>query len=193
MSAPMSASRKSKLTHAAIFALVRRIPEGRVATYGQIARLAGHPRAARQVGYAMHQCPPGLPWPRVINARGRLSLPEGRTGALAQRGLGATGRRGSRDRVVLGPLAAPPSGRGARLPRRQPPVRTPTTITTRRAQACEQTATAPLYQGIAAGGHFLTRRLARRGLSSSTGRAGAQRRPEGVNYRMDAPRSRVAK
>ena len=81
----MSASRKSKLTHAAIFALVRRIPEGRVATYGQIARLAGHPRAARQVGYAMHQCPPGLPWHRVINARGRLSLPEGSTGALTQR------------------------------------------------------------------------------------------------------------
>lgn len=81
----MPAGRKPKLTHAAIFALVRQIPEGRVATYGQIARLAGHPRAARQVGYAMHQCPSGIPWHRVINARGRLSLPEHSTGALSQR------------------------------------------------------------------------------------------------------------
>lgn len=73
------------LTHAAIHAIVRRIPRGRVATYGQIARLAGRPRAARQIGYALHGCPPALPWHRVLNAKGRISLPAGSTSALAQR------------------------------------------------------------------------------------------------------------
>ncbi len=52
-----------------------RIPSGRVATYGQVAALAGAPRHARQVGYALHDLPPGssLPWQRVINARGEVS------------------------------------------------------------------------------------------------------------------------
>jgi len=58
-----------------IYQVVRRIPRGRVATYGQIARLAGLPRRARQVGYALHALPHGsrVPWQRVINARGELS------------------------------------------------------------------------------------------------------------------------
>lgn len=68
-----------------VYATVRRIPEGRVATYGDIAALAGRPRAARQVGYAMHRCASGLPWHRVVNARGRISLPTDSTGGLAQR------------------------------------------------------------------------------------------------------------
>ncbi len=61
---------------ARILAVVRRIPRGRVATYGQVARLAGLPRYARHVGYALHGQPPGtpLPWHRVINARGAISL-----------------------------------------------------------------------------------------------------------------------
>ncbi|KEZ78938.1 MGMT family protein [Salinisphaera hydrothermalis] len=75
----------SPLSHERIFAVVRRIPLGRVATYGQIARLVGRPRAARQIGYAMHRCPPGLPWHRVINAQGRISLPPDSTSALTQR------------------------------------------------------------------------------------------------------------
>ncbi|HKQ18877.1 MAG TPA: methylated-DNA--[protein]-cysteine S-methyltransferase [Candidatus Eisenbacteria bacterium] len=55
---------------------VRRIPRGRVATYGQIARLAGIPRGARQVGYALHALPDAtsVPWHRVINARGSISV-----------------------------------------------------------------------------------------------------------------------
>jgi methylated-DNA-protein-cysteine methyltransferase-like protein len=59
-----------------IYAIVRRIPRGRVATYGQIAELAGLPGHARQVGYALHALPAGtaLPWHRVLNARGALSL-----------------------------------------------------------------------------------------------------------------------
>ncbi len=53
-----------------------RIPYGRVATYGQIAALAGFPGQARQVGYALHSLPEGseVPWQRVINARGEVSL-----------------------------------------------------------------------------------------------------------------------
>ena len=58
-----------------IYAEVERIPRGRVATYGQIAALAGAPRHARQVGYALHDLPAGhaLPWHRVINAKGEVS------------------------------------------------------------------------------------------------------------------------
>ena len=65
------------------YAVIRRIPAGRVATYGQVAELAGFPGHARQVGYALYALRPnsGVPWHRVINARGRLSLgtvvPEG--------------------------------------------------------------------------------------------------------------------
>ena len=59
--------------------IVRRIPSGRVATYGQVARLAGRPRNARQVGYAMAALPDDLdiPWHRVINARGTISRRSG--------------------------------------------------------------------------------------------------------------------
>jgi len=64
-------------THARIYKAVSRIPRGRVATYGQIARLAGLSGQARLVGYAMHALPAGsrVPWQRVINARGEISLP----------------------------------------------------------------------------------------------------------------------
>ncbi len=60
---------------ARIYSVVARIPRGRVATYGQVAALAGAPRHARQVGYALHDLPQGttLPWHRVINARGEVS------------------------------------------------------------------------------------------------------------------------
>ncbi|HET9952543.1 MAG TPA: MGMT family protein [Candidatus Eisenbacteria bacterium] len=71
-----------------IYAVVRRIPRGRVATYGDVARLAGLPRQPRLVGYALHAAPEGarLPWHRVVNAQGRLSLGRGVTGGdLPQR------------------------------------------------------------------------------------------------------------
>ena len=56
-----------------MLAAVRRIPPGRVATYGDIARLAGAPRAARAVGTAMRECrDPGVPCHRVIGAGGGL-------------------------------------------------------------------------------------------------------------------------
>ncbi len=55
---------------------MRRIPRGRVATYGQVAELAGLPGHARQVGYALHalHCESVLPWHRVVNAAGAISL-----------------------------------------------------------------------------------------------------------------------
>jgi methylated-DNA-protein-cysteine methyltransferase related protein len=57
-----------------IYAVVRRIPEGRVATYGQVAAEAGLPGHARQVGYALHALTDeSVPWQRVINAQGRVS------------------------------------------------------------------------------------------------------------------------
>ena len=58
-----------------IYAVVRAIPRGRVATYGQVASLAGLGRSARLVGYALHALPDGsrLPWHRVVNARGEVS------------------------------------------------------------------------------------------------------------------------
>ena len=59
-----------------IYAAVSRIPKGRVATYGQVAVLAGLPRQARLVGYALHTLPADsdVPWHRVVNAAGKISL-----------------------------------------------------------------------------------------------------------------------
>ena len=58
-----------------IYAAVRRIPCGRVATYGQVARIAGLPGHAREVGYALHSMTSDrpVPWHRVVNARGAIS------------------------------------------------------------------------------------------------------------------------
>ena len=59
----------------AILKVVRAIPEGRVATYGQVASLAGIPRNARQVGTVLRDLPEdsNVPWHRVVNAAGRIS------------------------------------------------------------------------------------------------------------------------
>jgi methylated-DNA-protein-cysteine methyltransferase-like protein len=58
-----------------IYEAVRRIPRGRVATYGDVAEMADLEGHARQVGYALHALPPdsGVPWHRVINAKGEIS------------------------------------------------------------------------------------------------------------------------
>jgi methylated-DNA-protein-cysteine methyltransferase-like protein len=63
-------------SHRRIYQVVARIPRGRVATYGQVASLARLPRQARLVGYALNVLPVGspLPWWRVVNAKGTISL-----------------------------------------------------------------------------------------------------------------------
>lgn len=68
-----------------IYDIVNRIPRGKVATYGQIAGLAGVPGHARQVGYALHRLPEasGVPWQRVVNRKGQISLrSDGSAGSL---------------------------------------------------------------------------------------------------------------
>lgn len=71
-----------------IYRVVRRVPRGRVATYGQIAEIA-KASGPRQVGYALHALPEGhdLPWHRIINAQGMISLDSGIGGAGLQRAL----------------------------------------------------------------------------------------------------------
>ncbi|MFE8073247.1 MGMT family protein [Marinobacteraceae bacterium S3BR75-40.1] len=70
----------------AIWQVVHSIPPGRVATYGQIARLAALPGLARFVGRTLSRLPEGnsLPWHRVINAQGKISFPPHSTGAQEQ-------------------------------------------------------------------------------------------------------------
>lgn len=70
-----------------IWQVVALIPSGRVATYGDVASKAGLPGAARRVGRALKNLPADtrIPWHRVINARGRLSLPERSAGQYTQR------------------------------------------------------------------------------------------------------------
>ena len=69
----------------AVWRLVEAIPRGRVATYGQLAALLGHARGARAVGVAMRHCPPGVPWHRVVNARGGISVRGNVSGMVTQR------------------------------------------------------------------------------------------------------------
>ncbi len=58
-----------------ILAQVRRVPRGKVATYGDIAYAAGYPGAARQVAWALHTQSRGLPWHRIVGADGKILLP----------------------------------------------------------------------------------------------------------------------
>ncbi len=78
-----------------VYQAVRRIPRGRVATYGQVALLAGTPRGARAVGWALRALRPGLaarvPWHRVVGAGGRISPRAGGGEALQRRRLLAEG------------------------------------------------------------------------------------------------------
>jgi len=63
--------------HRLVYRLVRKVPRGKVVTYGQVAAILGQPRAARAVGHALRALPPALqrvvPWQRVINAAGHIS------------------------------------------------------------------------------------------------------------------------
>lgn len=74
-----------------VYAVVRMIPRGQVASYGQIAALLGHPRAARTVGWALNALRDNdihdVPWQRVINSQGRISISRADLGAELQRAL----------------------------------------------------------------------------------------------------------
>ncbi len=84
--------------------MVRGIPEGRVTTYGRLARMVdagGHFLSARAAGWALRHCPEGVPWHRVVNAKGELSAeisgacPSGLQRALLEReqvGFDSSGR-----------------------------------------------------------------------------------------------------
>lgn len=71
----------------AIWTVVGYIPLGKVATYGQIAELAGFPRTARAVGRALSRLPDNtrIPWFRVINAKGEISFPVGSERYITQK------------------------------------------------------------------------------------------------------------
>ena len=103
-----------------VWRLVAKIPRGKVATYGQIAAWLGWPRRARMVGMAMRQCPPGVPWQRVVNASGGISLRAAAGSMLTQRILlqqeGVALRNG---RVPLTRYRWQGSGRVSRLRRSQ--------------------------------------------------------------------------
>lgn len=70
-----------------VWQVVAMIPPGRVSTYGEIATMAGLGRGARRVGRILSHLPPGtrLPWHRVINASGRISLPSDSPGHTEQK------------------------------------------------------------------------------------------------------------
>jgi len=80
-----------------VYEAVRRIPRGRVLTYGQVARRLGSPRAARAVGWALRRLPERLgrsvPWHRVVGSGGRLSTRAGPGVEIQRRLLLAEGIR----------------------------------------------------------------------------------------------------
>jgi methylated-DNA-protein-cysteine methyltransferase-like protein len=89
-----------------IWRIVARVPRGRVATYGQIARMAGLTNGARTVGWAMRALPDdvriggrAVPWQRVINAQGSISPRGGEDGGGASRQSAALRREGIRVRT----------------------------------------------------------------------------------------------
>ena len=73
----------------AVWDMVRCIPHGKVATYGQIAAMLGYPRKSRHVGHALGRLPNrnDVPWYRVINSQGKLSVDEGSSSWFVQHAL----------------------------------------------------------------------------------------------------------
>ncbi len=110
----------------AICIAIRRIPRGRVSTYGAIAKAAGYPRCARHVGRVLKQVD-GLPWQRVLGSGGRISL-RGESGLeqrflLQAEGVGFKGRRVDMQRFEhrfgqAGRKPANAGGRERKVPRK---------------------------------------------------------------------------
>lgn len=99
-----------------VYRVVRRIPLGRVATYGQVAALAGMPGAARQIGWALSalDSEDDVPWHRVINARGEISPRGAHESVDLQRALLESEgvELSQRGRIDLGRYAWKPGTRG---------------------------------------------------------------------------------
>ncbi|GGB42228.1 hypothetical protein GCM10011409_19700 [Lentibacillus populi] len=76
-----------------VIEIIQHIPEGKVMTYGQIAKLAGSPRGARQVSRILHSMSRKyhLPWHRVINAQGEISIKNEELGAIQKLSLESEG------------------------------------------------------------------------------------------------------
>lgn len=72
-----------------IISAIKKVPRGRVATYGQIAKLAGNPGAARRVVWILHACSKShkLPWQRIISSQGKISFPWGTGSYTKQKNL----------------------------------------------------------------------------------------------------------
>ena len=105
--------------YSSVWKVVSEIPSGHVLTYGEVARLAGLPKAARRVSQALRRAPRDmeLPWHRVINSQGKISFPEDSSGWKRQKdklenegvvflkgkvNLDQFGYRGAVDRLVWG-------------------------------------------------------------------------------------------
>jgi methylated-DNA-protein-cysteine methyltransferase-like protein len=114
-----------------VLAVIRRIPRGKVATYGQIAALAGYPRNARRVGQALGRTGAGdVPWQRVVNTQGRVSRraprPERAIGAREleqERLLTREGVRFAGGRIPLAKYRWQPQGTGEAFPEATTPKR----------------------------------------------------------------------
>jgi methylated-DNA-protein-cysteine methyltransferase-like protein len=117
---------KATNTLQAIYAVVRRIPRGRVSTYGRVAELAGLPRRARLVGRALRELPPdsGVPWHRVLNAAGKIS-PRGdalghedlQAHLLQRENVRSVGSVVPLEHYLWQPVREAPRGRPAKRPR----------------------------------------------------------------------------
>ena len=110
-----------------IYQVVRQVPRGQVTTYGDVALIVGQGCDARIAGYAMANCPDDVPWQRVINAQGKISLRSGDGSAKQRMRLEAEGvvfdQRGKIERYRwAGPDAAWAAAHGFNI---LPPAQTP--------------------------------------------------------------------
>lgn len=110
-----------------VYRLIKKIPRGRVTTYGELARALRLPGGARAVGYAMAACPSGqgIPWHRVVGAGGRLLIPEPH-GSLQRRLLESEGVKLNASRIDMSVFGwSPNGGRGKRskVPQNRRPLR----------------------------------------------------------------------
>jgi methylated-DNA-protein-cysteine methyltransferase-like protein len=110
-----------------VYRIVKRIPRGRVMTYGQIAdSLTRTTLSPKAIGWAMHSCPPDLPWHRVVNAQGRCSADRLKGTSEQQARLEAEGVRFEGGAIDLEryrhrPRRRASAKRGAERPRSTPP------------------------------------------------------------------------